>query len=234
MNLLAAEREISLTNREKDEIQALTDQFYESLSEADLSYIGATKEDVYTMYSDYHLANKLVDELTKEVNLEISDSEAKVIVVQEIVLGDLKTAEAVQAQASAERADFEAIAKGISEQKTAAVPVGRGERAKEYEAAVFALETGQVSPVIPVGNQYYIVKCINDYDEEATLERKEKLSMQRKQQAFRGIYDAFAAEHPVEIGGGLWERISFTDGADSTTTDFFEQYQEFVRGKNWQ
>lgn len=231
-NLLAEEREISLTSQEKEEIQKLADQFYESMTEADLAYTGASKEDVCTMYAEYHLANKLVDELTKDVNLEISDSEAKVIAVQEIVLSDRETAEAVQGQAAGEHADFENIAKSMSENKTVETPVGRGERPKAYEEVVFALEAGQVSPVIPVDGQYYIVKCINDYDEEATLERKKKLSLQRKQQAFRGIYESFAAEHPVEIGGGLWDKISFADGADSTTTEFFELYQECM-GKDW-
>ena len=38
------------------------------------------------------MANKLVNELTKEVDLEISDSEAKVIDIQQIVLDSLETA----------------------------------------------------------------------------------------------------------------------------------------------
>lgn len=232
-NLLAKERQISLTSQEKEAVQELTDRFYETMTEADLAYTGAGKEDVYTMYAEYHLANKLVDELTKDVNLEISDSEAKVITVQEILLSDLETAEAVREQAAGEGADFEAIAKSMSENKTAAVSIGRGERPEAYEEIVFLLDSGQVSPVIPVDGQYYIVKCINHYDEEATLARKQKLSLQRKQQAFRGIYEAFAAEHPVEIGGGLWDRISFADGADSTTTEFFELYQESMSGV-WQ
>lgn len=46
------------------------------------------KQDVYELYEDYHLANKLVDELTGQVDLEISDSEAKVITVQEISVSD--------------------------------------------------------------------------------------------------------------------------------------------------
>lgn len=227
-NLLAQERGITLNSQEKEALRSLAEQFYQSMTEADLSYTGVTKEDVYTMYAEYHLANKLVDELTKEVNLEISDSEAKVIVVQEIVMNDRETAEAVQEQAAAEHADFEAIARSIPDQKPTDTPVGRGERSKEYEAEVFALETGEVSRVILADGQYYVVKCINDYDEEATLERKKKLSLQRKQQAFREIYEAFAAEHPVEIGGGFWDRISFLDGAESATTDFFERYQEFM------
>ena len=106
--------------------------------------------------------------------------------------------------------------------------MGRSERAKAYEDVVFALESGQISSVIEDGGAWYIVKCINDYDEEATLERKQKLALQRKNQAFREIYDVFAAEHPVEIRGSIWDDISLTDGAASTTTGFFEMYQDFM------
>lgn len=227
-NLLAKEREITLSSQDKELVEQLTDRFCQTMTEADRSYTGAGREDVYTMYADYHLANKLVDELTKDVNLEISDSEARVMVVQEIVLSDRETAEAVQQQAAEEDADFASIARTMAENKTIETSVGRGERSQEYETVVFALEAGQVSPVIPVDGQYYIVKCINEFDEDATLERKEKLALQRKQQAFRGIYETYAAEHPVEIGGELWDSISFTDGADSTTTEFFQLYQEMT------
>ena len=61
------------------------------------------------------MANKLVNELTKEVDLEISDSEAKVIDIQQIVLDSLETANQVYNQATAENADFEAIAKANKE-----------------------------------------------------------------------------------------------------------------------
>ena len=33
---------------------------------------------------------------------------------------------------------------------------------------------------------------------------------------------------PVEIRGSIWDDISLTDGAASTTTGFFEMYQDFM------
>lgn len=228
MNLLADQEEISLTSQEKERLRELSEQYYESLSEEDRAYTGAGKDDIYTMYEAYHRANKLVDELTRDVNLEISDSEAKVITVQEIRLGDAARAQEIYGQVTVENADFSSIARTVSEDDSIEKSVGRSERTKAYEDVVFALESGQISPVIEDGGAWYIVKCINDYDEEATLERKQKLALQRKNQAFREIYDVFAAEHPVEIRGSIWDDISLTDGAASTTTGFFEMYQDFM------
>lgn len=228
MNLLADEQEINLTAQEKEQLRELAAQYYESLTEADRAYIGADEADVYTMYEAYHRANRLVDELTREVNLEISDSEAKVITVQEIKLSDGAKAQEVYGQITAEGADFASIARSVSEDSAIEKSVGRSERPKAYEDAVFSLEAEQISPVFQEGGAWYIVKCINDYDEEATLERKQKLALQRKNQAFRQIYDVFEKEHPVEISGNIWEGISLADGAESTTTSFFEQYQEYM------
>lgn len=228
INLLAAERGISLTAEEETELAELADRFYEGMTEADKAYTGAGREDVLAMYREYHLANKMVDELTKDADLEISDSEARVITVQEIVLDDQQAAEAVWERVSETEADFQAAAREATGQTVQDVNIGRGERSEYYEKEVFSLETGQVSSVIDMSGQYYIVKCINDFDEEATLARKDVLLLERKQQAFQGIYEAFAAEHPVEIGGNLWNDISFSEGADSVTTDFFLLYREYM------
>ncbi|MDD3251856.1 MAG: peptidylprolyl isomerase [Lachnospiraceae bacterium] len=225
-NLLADEQNLTLTAQEKEQLHQLAATFYQSLTEGDLQNIGASEDDVYTMYEAYHRANRLVDELTKDVNLEISDSEARVIVVQEIRVSDAARAQEAYQQVTAEGADFAAIARAVSEDSTIEKSVGRSERPKTYEEPVFALAIGEISPVVEENGTWYIVKCINDYDEEATLERKQKLALQRKNQAFRQIYNEFAAEHPVKIRGSIWDDLSFSDGAESTTTDFFELYQE--------
>lgn len=226
MNLLADEEGIGLSTQEKEKLSELAALYYDSLTAEDLEYMGVEESDVYTMYEAYHRANKLVDELTKDVNLEISDSEAKIITVEEIKLSSLEQAQEVYAQVMAEGADFASIAKTHSEDSEIEKQVGRSERQKGYEDAVFSLGIGEISPIIEEEGAYYLVRCVSDYDEAATLERKKQLSLYRKNQAFRQIYDAFAAEHPVEIQGSIWEEVSFTSDDQSTAAGFFELYQE--------
>ena len=228
-NLLADEYGISITGQDQEKLNELTDRFYETMTEADREYTGAGREDVYAMYEAYHRANLLIDEVTRETSLEISDSEAKVITIQEIRVGDRDTAIAVHEQVSGENADFMAIAKTMSEDQTIEKSIGRGERPASYEEEIFSLEAGQISPVVESQNSFYIVKCIDDFDEEATLQRKEKLALQRKNQAFRTVYEAFAAEHATNIGGSFWEKISFEKGEESTTRDFFKLYHEMMQ-----
>lgn len=229
MNLLAEEKGISLSSQEKERLNQLANTYYASLTTEDLKYMGVTEEDVYTMYHEYHLANKLVDDLTRDVNLEISDSEAKVIDIQEIKVSDETRAQELYAQVTVEGADFTSIARGGTEADVVEAKVGKSERKKEYEDVVFQLQPGQISPVFQADGAYYIVKCISDYDEAATMERKKQLSLYRKNQAFRQIYDEYAAEHKIEVRGDIWETVSFSADDKSTTTSFFELYQEQMK-----
>lgn len=228
MNLMADEREIGLSSQERERIQELTEDYYESLTEADKNYTRISQEEVYGLYAEYYRANKLVEELTKDIDLEISDSEAKVITVQELRVSDSNEAQEIHTRVMTEGVDFSVVARAVSEDSEIEKSIGRGERSQEYEDAVFSLMTGEIGPIIRDGDAFCIVKCIDEYDEEATLERKQKLALQRKNLAFHKIYDAFVAEHSVDLGGDIWERITFSEENTSTTADFFEWYRDYM------
>lgn len=227
VTLLAEEKEIRLDSEEEGRISQLSQEYFEGLTEADIAYMGVTQEDVRLMYSDYCLANKVVYELTKDMDLEVSDSEAKVIALQQIEVWDRETADTVWEKTQEEGADFEAIAGQYSVNPDIDRKLARGEGETALEEAAFALEEGQISGVIQSGQVYYIVKCISAYDEEATRERKAELQMRKKEQVFQGIYDEFAVEHPVNFGEGFWTAMDFSGGQDCVTTNFFQLYREY-------
>ncbi|MCI9105371.1 MAG: peptidylprolyl isomerase [Lachnospiraceae bacterium] len=228
INLLADKEGILLTSQEQERLRELSEDYYESLTEADRNYTNINLEEIYGLYTEYYRAGKMVDELTQNVNLEISDSEAKVIVVQELRVTDANEAQDIHTRVMAEDVDFSVVARAVSEDREVEKLVGRGERSQEYEEAVFSLITGEISPIIRDGDSFYIVKCINDYDEEATLERKQKLALQRKDMAFHKVYDGFIAEHSVNLDGEIWEKISFSEEEKSSTTGFFEWYEDYM------
>ena len=81
-----------------------------------------------------------------------------------------------------------------------------------------------------IRDRYYILKCLRDYDQEATLKRKEELSLLRKDKAFRAVYDQFLAENPLSISHEVWQDIRCDTGEDSVTTNFFELYKAYFPG----
>lgn len=231
MNLLAQKEEITITSAEKEELRKLSEEYFESLTQEDLDYLAIEEEDVRTMYEEYYLANKVVTELTKDMNLEISDSEAKVIVVEQIVLSDIAVAGEVLLRVLAEGADFEAIAREYSEDPMTTCQIGRGEQPGAREEAAFSLALGEVSQVVEENNQYYIMKCVSDYDEDATQERKAGLYQKRKKEAFDQIYRQFKEENPVVFKDDIWKDIKFSREDKTSTTEFFELYRKYFPDK---
>lgn len=227
MNLLAVEKGIEQTGGEKEQIRQLSEEYYSSLTREDLTYMNATKEDVLFLYSEYHMANKLVNELTRDLDLEVSDNEAKVITVQLLRLNDSETAKLAYEEISVQEKDFDAVFKSYSAQKEGKRQVGRGELSPALESAAFSLETGQVSQIVEADGAYYLIKAVSAYDENATLERKKKLSAERKNAAFQQIYNQFLEQNQVELQHNLWKQVSFSETNGSTTRNFFELYKEY-------
>lgn len=228
MNLLAKEKGITLTEQEKDSLHQLARAYHGSLTERDLAYVQADQDDIYNIYAEYHLANKVVSELTGDINLEISDSDAKVITVMQIRIDDAATAREVYEKLQAEGADFVAIARTYTLDDEITMQIGRGERERSCEQAAFSLTTGQMSEVIPSGGAFYILKCVSDYEEAQTQERKQKLSLQRRSEAFRQIYDQFAVEHQVQFPENLFDGVVFSASDGTTTSNFFQMYQDYM------
>ena len=226
MSLLADSQEISVSSAERDRLNQLAEEYYQGLSQGDIQYTGASLEDVEALYEEYYVANKLVGELTKEMDLEVSDSEAKVIILKQIVVNDSETAKDIYGKVTEEGSDFTAIAKEMTEAEEIEVSIGRGEVPAALEENVFSLAVGEISPVISRDGSYYIFQCVNDYDAEATKERKAQLYEERKNQAFAQIYAQFQTEHEVTFTDPLWSELHFSEEDQTSTTDFFTLYQE--------
>lgn len=226
MNLLADREGIDLTNAEKERIRQIAEQYYNGLTQEDIQYMGITSDDVLFMYQEYYRANKVVGELTKDVNLEVSDSEAKVISVRQIVLSDREEALQVHKRVSEEGSDFASIARETTTAEVIERRIGRGEEPQGVEDVLFALKTGEISPVVMVDDVYYIFQCVNDYDMDATKERKTQIHEERKAWVFQQIYDQFQENNQVVFSEEIWADIRFSKDDNSTTDNFFALYQE--------
>jgi len=228
LTLLAEERGIVLTEQEKEHLRQLSRDYYESLTDEDKAYIQASQDDVYHLYEDYHLANKAVETLIQGVNLEVSDSDAKVIDIIEMVLSSQAQADEAYGKLQEENADFAAIARSYSNAGQISTKLAKGEREAAFEEVAFSLEEGQISEVIHSGDSYYIIKCISAYDENATTERKQELSRQRNSAAFRQVYLRYAADYQVELDDTELKALVFSPEDGTTTADFFTRYQEYM------
>ena len=185
MNLLAADRGISLTSEERAAMDRAAAEYFGRLPQSAIDSMGVTEADVQHIYEDYGLAEKLAGQLTDNVALEVSDSEAKVIHVSQIKTSDESEADAFQRAASQEDADFQSCAEEAGLTVSDRV-LGRGDESDAYEKEAFSLAEGAVSQVIHADDAYYVLKCTDDYDEDETAARKERIYEERKKTRLSG------------------------------------------------
>ena len=228
MSRMADEEKVTLSGKERELAKQAAAQYMEELKNAgDSSEID--KDVVESLYEDYWKAEKLVETLTDSVNLEVSDSEAKVITVDEIVLSDKDQADEALKKVQTEGTDFMTVAKEVSEDQEIEKKISRGMRPEAYEKAAYALSTGETSDVIEADGKYYILRCVNDYDEAATKVRKEEMIREKKNEAFYETYSEYAAKVHLAKDDSLWKSLSITDG-EKTSADFFEIFETVCKG----
>lgn len=114
MSRMADEENVTLSGKERELVKQAAAQYMENLKNAGDSF-EITRDVAESLYEDYWKAEKLVETLTENVNLEVSDSEAKVITVDEIVLSDKDQADETLKKVRTEGTDFMTVAKEVSE-----------------------------------------------------------------------------------------------------------------------
>lgn len=237
--VLYAQREgISLMPEEEEILKQAAAGYYESLDGTAREALGLEQEDVQELYENLAVSEKLYDRLTQEIEEEISDAEAKVIVVWHIFKDCTGTSEAERADKKreliglrqrilAEGADFASLAEEQSDDSRLEYVFGRGEMEKSFEEAAFVLETGEVSGIVETADGYHIIKCINDYDEEKTARNKAELLKRRKQEAFDREYAVFIRGLLSEFNEGAWESITFEELDGIGNKNLYEVYEEY-------
>lgn len=237
MVLLAEREQVVLGEDEKEKMKKAAEVYYSSLTEEEIAILQITEEEICQFYEEYCLADKIYQELTSQVEQEISDSEARVIVVQHILLEVNEETEDKQQRKQRllelkrqveEGSSFSSLAAKYSEDSTIEYSFGRGEMEAAFEEAAFALSVGEISDVVETSSGYHLIYCVNDYDVEKTTNNKVTIMEKRKQAAFDRVYQGFAAELVSEINEKAWNSIRFDELVPVTTHSLFLVYKEYL------
>ena len=147
--------------------------------------------------------------------------------MQQIRLDSAETAQSVKEQLDEGR-DFAAVASSYSLDSQVTYTFGRGEHDAAYEEAAFALENDQVSDVIETEDGYYILKCVNNFDQEATEDNKVTMVEKRRDELFESVYEKLVADTPSQFNSRLWEKVHFADWTGEMPPDFLAIYEEYL------
>lgn len=247
MCLLADSKGIELNEGEIKLVKQAAKEYFSSLNETEIQLMGVDESVIYRLYSEYALANKIYQYIIQDINPEISDDEARTIMVQYILLRTWttdgrgarvtygedvkqsvyeKACEIREIAVSGEQ-DFTELASKYSEDSEITLSFGKGEMDKAFEDIAFSLETDEISPVIETESGYHIIKCISTFDREQTELSKLKIVEERRREVFGQEYNAFADTLVRQLNTKLWDEITLIHDEQVNTTAFFEIYSKY-------
>ena len=231
--LLAEEYEIELTDREKNCAAQAAAAYFGSLTDEEIVALGGIDQDaVCSMYEEYALADKVYHHITDEVNPEISDEEARTVVVKQIFLssavsGNQELAEQLLTRLRAGE-NIDSIASAYSQKTDILLTVRKGEVEEVLENAIFNLAQDEVSNVITASDGYYIFYCVSSYDEAETELSRQQMIEERKYEVFDQEYNLFASQQNCYLNHELWDTMTFPT-EQITTSGFFDVYTSFFQ-----
>ncbi len=221
---------ITLTEDELMDVSEYTATYLAKFTKTEMDYYGVTKEQVERIYRDNLLATKIYESLTLNVDTDISDEEARQMVLEYIYLAKYRVAEhgtivartEDELQRLQERAirlaeeaktteDFYTLAKNNTDDTDEIrITVGRGEMSEALEKIAFHLQEGEVSGLIEQEDGYFILYCKSYQDEEATEQAKIDVILNRQENAFSDQYALWEETTVVWVDEVLWEAIDLT------------------------
>lgn len=247
LNKMAEKREISLNDEEKKLAKEAANAYWKELGEKNAEKLDVTKKQLETMYQEYILAEKTFEFLTEGEEVEISEDEARIIVVWHIYFktyekneaGEIESysaEEKKQVLAEANRAlqeleagaDFADIAKNYSDDTSYEYEIGRGEMPSEFDEVAFNLEAGEVSQIVETPYGYHIIKCISDFEEGKTKLNKERLLKERRYQNYEQIYGAYIQKATSIFNEKAWKKVTL-ENVDFGTGNFFSILEELKK-----
>lgn len=229
LNVMALKSGAMVSSQDMEIINNISSEFYDALTDQDKAFMGdCTIEDVQSMYREYYIACKTAQYLISDANLEIPDSDVKVIRVQVITVSDELQAEKLLQAVNVEGANFAYYARQNSEDTEIEKTISKIDAEDAVHNAAFALEENQISDVIEQDGRYYIIKCIDSYDEDATMKRKETLEKALKSEAFFKEYNSYSDEHIVRFRDAFWQDIDLTQYSDSKADNFFQLFEDNI------
>lgn len=226
MDLLAEAQEMTLSEEELAKVAEAANEYYGSLSEEEIAYMGVSELDIEEYYTHYALAQKLYNSLTDGVNDEVSDDEARVMEIMQIYVTDEQKAHEVR-QKLLQGDDFASLANNYNELSAIQVTVSRDDLPSEVEEVTFQLDNDEISGMITVENGYYFIKCLNKYDEELTEANKSNIVEKREKEAFDDVYNEFVSSLNSNLNTEVWEELTLDISEEITTNSFFSVFEKY-------
>ena len=140
---------------------------------------------------------------------------------------DKESAEQIYDKLKVKGANFAYYAKTRSIETEIEMIIKRGDEMSTRFPELFYLSTGQISNVLPFKNKYYIFKCVDDYLEEETEERRLEVLRLMKNNEFKENFKKYDEKYIIKSNSTYWKDINLKDGVNSNIDIFEEVYYKY-------
>jgi foldase protein PrsA len=226
MDRVAESRGIVLSSLEEQNIKKAAAEYYSGIDKTSIKKLSLTQEQVEEMISSRLLADKLFDDLTYEVDTEISEDEARVITIQYIQSDTVEEINVVRNRLNAGES-FSSLIKEYNPYEYE-YELKRGETEEAFEEAAFNLLTGEISDVVETTAGYYIIMCVNEYDKTKTAANKAQMINDNKLEVFNEVFEPYEAQLYAEYNNTLWDKVKVEDAIISEA-GFLEIYEKYFQ-----
>lgn len=217
VNMLAKEKHIELSEQERSACEHKAEAYY-------LEYAGGidyiNMDELNNLFIMMQLSDKVYDELTRDVDTQVSMDEARIIKIQYIYeaasddsAGQQEKLEKAAAEYE-EGADFAALAVKYSDSAEYSAEIGRGELEKSFEEAAFNLDSGQISDIVNCNNGSYLIYCIDDNVAGRSESQAESIIQRRKSEMFDEYLGEFSKGVSLLLDERAWERLGSNNSSN--------------------
>jgi len=225
MNELAQARGVVLDRTEVDNVEKATQEYMTALTSDPASSLDVKESDISHMFTEFAIAQRLFDDMTSQVAVEVSADQARVITVQYICADSSANIETAKARIAAGDSFFY-VARESNSDGQYEYELKRGEMDTVFEDTAFNLKSGETSKVIQCGEKYYIIKCISDNNKTKTESNKNSIVSDKKLNAFNDVFESYEASLYVEFNEKIWTKFKLSDAIKSPANfeNIFDSY----------
>lgn len=238
MDEMAGNYLVGLDDSDHEIIAEAAAEYYNGLTAADRQALGITNIDaIIKMYEEYRLAEKVYEYIVKDTNPEISDDEARTMIVKQIYfnsngLSDLEKSQLLNRANEVKKKamdgeDFDSLAAANSDNEQVNYSYTKLSIDQKLKDKAFELSKDEISDVMEGEAGYYIILCVDPFDRAATDTTKEAIIKDKKLEVFESSYNRFAKDRRCYFNDEVWKEITSKDYSDIETAGFFDIYYNY-------